>query len=43
MTDGAILLDVNVEAVRAEVLSHDGARGDDAALLGKVLFAEVLF
>lgn len=43
VADSAVILDVNVEAVWAEVLGHDGARGDDATLLGEVLLAEVLF
>lgn len=40
--DGAVLLEVDVEPVRLEILSDHHARLDDAGLLGKVSLAKGL-
>lgn len=42
MRDGAVLLEVDVEAVGVEVLGDHLARLDDAGLLGQVSLGEVL-
>lgn len=40
--DGAVLVDVDVEAIGLKVLGHHHAGLDDAVLLGQVFLAEAL-
>lgn len=42
MRDGPVILDVDIEPFRVEVLCHHHAGLDDAALLGEVCLAESL-
>lgn len=42
MAYSAVILDVDVQSLRNEILSHHHAGFDDAALLGEILLAEVL-
>jgi hypothetical protein len=42
VTDGAIVLEVNVETLGLEVLSDHHSRLDDTALLREILLAETL-
>lgn len=42
MADGTVLLHVDIETLRLEILSDHHARLNDAALLREILLAEVL-